>query len=79
MMYPGSHNWYTGSLYRIAEFSQGYDGYLISHEIFVYIFEAVPMVPPLFLFNIWHPAKMEKDVGLTGTASGCEADIELST
>jgi len=37
------------------------------------------MIPPLLLFNIWHPAKMGNDVELTGTGSECEADIELST
>lgn len=60
---------WLGSVYRIVEFSQGYGGYLISHEIYLYIFEAVPMVPPLLLFNIWHPARAEKSVG---------ADVEMS-
>ena len=36
-------------------------------------------VPPLLLFNIWHPAKIAKDMKATSMASGCEADIELST
>lgn len=62
--------WYLGSIYRIVEFSQGYNGYLISHEIYLYIFEAVPMVPPLVLFNIWHPGKVDKVVG---------TDVEMST
>jgi hypothetical protein len=78
-MYSGLQDSYAGSIYRIVEFSQGYNGYLISHEIFVYIFEAVPMVPPLLLFNIWHPAKMGKDAEPSGTESGWDADIELST
>jgi hypothetical protein len=43
----------------------------------VYIFEAVPMIPPLLLFNIWHPAKMDKDVETIGTTSGYETNIEL--
>jgi hypothetical protein len=77
-MCSSSHNWYAGSIYRIAEFSQGYNGYLISHEIFVYIFEAGPMVPPLCLFNIWHPAKTDKCVEQTGMESECAADIELN-
>jgi hypothetical protein len=35
------------------------------------------MIPPLLLFNIWHPAKMDKDVETIGTTSGYETNIEL--
>jgi hypothetical protein len=61
---------HLGSIYRVVEFNQGYNGYLISHEIYLYIFEAVPMVPPLVLFNIWHPARVDKVIG---------TDVEMSS
>ncbi|KUL82544.1 hypothetical protein ZTR_09163 [Talaromyces verruculosus] len=32
------------SIYRLIEFAQGNDGYLISHEVFLYVFDAVMMV-----------------------------------
>ncbi|KAI9843472.1 MAG: hypothetical protein M1837_006318 [Sclerophora amabilis] len=48
----------TGSVYRLAEFSQGFEGYLASHEVFFYTLEALPMLPPFMLFNIWHPGRV---------------------
>lgn len=33
------------SCYRVAEFSQGWRGYLASHEVYFYCLEALPMLP----------------------------------
>jgi hypothetical protein len=60
------------------EFSYRCSGDLTSHEIFVYIFDAVKMNRPLRLLNIWHLAKMPEDMELTGMASGCEVDPGMS-
>lgn len=38
----------------------GFDGYLASHEPYFYILEAIPMMPPFILFNIWHPGRIAK-------------------
>lgn len=38
----------------------GFDGYLASHEAYFYVLEAVPMMPPFVLFNIWHPGRKVK-------------------
>ncbi|KAF3209002.1 hypothetical protein TWF679_007522 [Orbilia oligospora] len=45
------------SIYRIVEFAQGWDGYLMSHEVYFYVLEALPMLPCLVIFNIFHPSK----------------------
>lgn len=50
----------VGSVYRIVEFSQGFDGYLASREVYFYILEAVPMMPPFILFNVYHPGRIVK-------------------
>ena len=50
----------AGSVYRIVEFSQGFDGYLASHEAYFYVLETVPMIPPFILFNIFHPGRIVK-------------------
>lgn len=47
-----------GSVYRVVEFAQGFDGYLASHEVYFYVLEAVPMMPPFILFNIYHPGRI---------------------
>lgn len=31
------------SIVRLVEFIQGFDGYIISHEVFIYVFDALPM------------------------------------
>lgn len=50
----------AGSVYRVVEFSQGFDGYLASHEVYFYVLEAVPMMPPFILFNFCHPGRIVK-------------------
>ncbi|QLQ80009.1 hypothetical protein HG537_0H00120 [Torulaspora globosa] len=32
------------SIVRLIEFIQGHDGFIISHEVFIYVFDAVPML-----------------------------------
>ncbi|TPX32821.1 hypothetical protein SmJEL517_g04110 [Synchytrium microbalum] len=44
------------SIYRSVEFSQGYSGYLSSHEIYFYFFDALPIVLATVTFNIFHPS-----------------------
>lgn len=41
-------------VYRIIEFAQGNDGYLVSHEIFMYIFDAIPMFLVQVMFHFVH-------------------------
>ncbi|KAE9367823.1 RTA1-domain-containing protein [Stipitochalara longipes BDJ] len=48
------------SAYRVVEFAQGFDGYLASHGVYFYVLEAVPMMPPFILFNIFHPERLVK-------------------
>ena len=43
------------SLFRIVEYQQGNDGYLLGHEVFLYIFDAVLMLSVMVLFNSIHP------------------------
>jgi hypothetical protein len=42
------------SAFRVVEYLQGNGGYLISHEIFLYIFDAVLMVAVMVIFAIWY-------------------------
>jgi hypothetical protein len=44
-------------VYRLIEFGLGIDGYPFSHEWIFYVFESVPMLPAIFVFIIWYPAK----------------------
>ncbi|GME38023.1 protein RTM1 [Neofusicoccum parvum] len=46
------------SLFRLAEYAQGNDGYLVSHEVFLYIFDAVLMLATMVVFAWKHPSEI---------------------
>jgi len=45
-------------LFRLIEYAQGNDGYLISHEAFLYIFDAVLMFATMVLMAWIHPSEI---------------------
>ncbi|KAL3482162.1 RTA1 like protein [Aspergillus californicus] len=45
-------------LYRVVEFCQGNDGFLMRHEAFLYVFDTVPMFVVQAVFHYYHPAKV---------------------
>ena len=46
------------SIFRIVEYQQGNDGYLLGHEVFLYIFDAILMLGVMVLFNLIHPSEI---------------------
>jgi high-affinity Fe2+/Pb2+ permease len=46
------------SIFRVAEFAQGHDGYLQSHEVFFYIFDSIPMFALMVWLNWRHPGEI---------------------
>lgn len=54
------------SIYRLIEFAQGNDGYLISHEVYLYVFDAAMMFIVMVIMNFFHPS-----VILQSGASDC--------
>lgn len=44
--------------YRIIEFCQGNDGYLMGHEVFMYVFDTIPMFVVQAIFHFHHPGKV---------------------
>ena len=55
------------SIFRLVEYAQGNDGYLISHEVFLYVFDAVLMLAVMMVMAWFHPsevtARLEKGNG----------------
>jgi hypothetical protein len=54
------------SIYRIAEFSMGFRGYLAIHEVYFYVFECLLIIFAFGLFlplhpGIWMPSKLEDE------------------
>jgi hypothetical protein len=58
------------SVFRLAEYLQGNNGYLLHHEIFLYIFDAVLIFVAVLVFNICHPSEI-------GQLLAGEQDLEL--
>ncbi|KAI9926611.1 hypothetical protein MW887_004380 [Aspergillus wentii] len=44
------------SIYRLVEFIQGNDGYVISHEVFMYVFDTAMMFIVMLVMNVFHPS-----------------------
>ena len=46
------------SVFRLVEYLQGFSGYLLSHEVFLYMFDALLMFCVMVLLNIVHPSEV---------------------
>ncbi|KAE8374549.1 RTA1 like protein-domain-containing protein [Aspergillus bertholletiae] len=46
------------SVFRLVEYAQGNDGYLISHEVFMYVFDAALMFVTMVGMSLFHPSKV---------------------
>ena len=62
------------SIFRVIEYLQGNGGYLISHEIFLYIFDTILMVAVMLMFLVWYiddlsPSSGHRKVNSHGTES----------
>jgi hypothetical protein len=42
-------------IFRCVEFATGFDGYLQTHEVFFYVFDSLPMVVTMVVFNVIYP------------------------
>lgn len=46
------------SIFRVVEYIQGNDGYLLRHEYYLYIFDGVLMLAVMVIFNVVHPSEV---------------------
>ncbi|CAM1505216.1 Fc.00g108530.m01.CDS01 [Cosmosporella sp. VM-42] len=47
------------SIFRVVEYLQGNRGYLISHEVFLYVFDAVLMAAVMGVFLVWYVGDLD--------------------
>jgi hypothetical protein len=59
-------------VFRIIEYVEGTDGYLYSHEVYMYIFDTIPMFFVQAIFHFYHPGKT-----LVGKAASSEQYVNL--
>lgn len=57
-LYFGSVLIWVRCVFRLIEYAQGNDGYLISHEVFLYVFDAMLMFGVMILFAVVHPSEV---------------------
>ncbi len=60
VLYTASLLIFLRSIVRIVEFIQGFSGYIISHEIYLYTFDALPMLVTVLLMNLVHPSELQR-------------------
>lgn len=46
------------NIVRVVEFAQGNGGYLLGHEVFLYVFDTVLMLTVMSILNVWHPSEI---------------------
>ena len=46
------------SVIRVVEYIQGNDGFILSHEAFLYIFDGAVMLIAIGTFNVFHPSEL---------------------
>jgi len=58
VLYAASALILVRSIFRLIEYAQGNDGYLISHEVFLYVFDAVLMWICMAILAWAHPSEI---------------------
>lgn len=59
MLYVASALIMVRNLVRLVEYVQGNDGYVLGHEVFLYIFDALLMLGVVVIFNVNHPSEIK--------------------
>lgn len=49
------------SFVRLIEYAQGADGFVLSHEVFIYVFDALLMFLAVAIYLILHPSRLIRD------------------
>ena len=57
MLYATSGLILVRSIFRVVEYLQGHDGYLVKSEAWMYVFDALLMFAAAALFNVVHPSQ----------------------
>lgn len=63
-------------IFRVIEFAQGHSGYLVSHEIYMYIFDAAPMLVVQVMMHFVYAAEIF-GVGRSSRLGKTESVIDL--
>lgn len=66
------------SLVRLVEYAQGEDGFVRTHEVFIYLFDAALMLLAMVVYLVLHPARLIRDArGAGGGRTVPDGHVEL--
>jgi hypothetical protein len=77
-LYAGSILILIRSVYRVVEYVQGYDGYLLTHEIFLYLFDSLLMVLVMVVFAIVRPGDVMGTRASRSRSPWVNIDLEMN-
>lgn len=63
MLYTVSALIMIRSIFRVVEYVLGNDGYPLSHEWTLYVFDSLPMAIVMIIFFIWYPSNIKPSIG----------------
>lgn len=63
-------------IFRVVEFAQGHGGYLVSHEVYIYIFDAAPMLIVQVMLHFVYAAEVF-GVGRSSKLAQVGSDMDL--
>ncbi|GKZ92552.1 hypothetical protein AnigIFM59636_005284 [Aspergillus niger] len=63
VLYISSVLIFVRSIVRVVEYLQGYDGYLMKHEVFIYVFDALLMFLAMEILQFIHPSQVNCYLG----------------
>lgn len=67
LMYAISIMIMVRSIFRLAEYAEGPEGYAMSHEWTLYVFDSLPMALSSVFMVIWFPTKLRRTVDYQAT------------
>lgn len=70
---------YVRSIYRTIELLQGWDGFLITHEVYFVVLDGVMMVCAVFVFNLVHPGWFLVDERRSDKGKNGGDDVEMES
>ncbi|KAM0231295.1 hypothetical protein ACHAPO_008679 [Fusarium lateritium] len=73
VLYVSSFLILVRSIFRVVEYLQGNKGYLISHEVYLYVFDAILMALVMLILVVWYVESLQKDIKTTDAEN-----VELS-
>ncbi len=75
LLYVASGLIMVRNIVRGAEFIEGFEGSIIRHEVYLYVFDALPMVAVMGVFCVLYPGRLSERMGKTASSNDGESAV----